>query len=234
MMTTTCPICGEDGVKLEGHLVRLRPLQGEEDIRFLFGLRNDVEHLYLWTTRREVVSFTEFQDELRHDERLGMLRLIIEKRDTGERIGTVFSYDHNRVDRHCSIVTVLCPTARRRGYGAEATALFLRYLFAYLNLEKVYAQVYEFNLLSRQTLEHGGFKREGVFPRHHFWDGRWWTMYQYAYYADDRDQLKEVLAQFCPLLRRNGFQRGRNHQGAAEPPEVRRDRNGNVQRVADR
>jgi RimJ/RimL family protein N-acetyltransferase len=200
-----CAVCcanGSGGISLEGHLVRLRPYQ-EDDLPFLYELRNDTSSLYLWSGRRELVSPFAFRDELKYDEQNGMLRLIIEKRSGGDRLGMVFSYDHARSDRHCSIATVLRPQVRQRGYGAEATALFLRYLFAYMGLEKVYAMVYEYNRVSRKTLEHGGFKLEGVFPHHRFWNGRWWTMFQYAFYRDNSNHLEQILARFCPNQRRN-------------------------------
>lgn len=54
------------------------------------------------------------------------------------------------------------PTARRRGYGAEAQSLLARYLFDTYTVERVEASVDVENIGEQRALERAGFTREGV------------------------------------------------------------------------
>lgn len=49
----------------------------------------------------------------------------------------------------------------RKGYATEAVRLVLEYCFKWLNLRKVYARVYEYNIASQRVLEKDGFKLVG-------------------------------------------------------------------------
>ncbi len=179
-------------IGLEGRWVKLRP-PAAEDLPMLYQWRNDPTTLYLWSRRRELLSWSAFLREIEADERDGLLRLVVEDK-SGELVGLVFAYNLSIFDRHCYIGTYIRPDRRGIGYGVEATALFLRYLFTYLGLVKVYATVYEFNHLSRSTLESAGFRLEGTFPRDHEWGGQWWTTYQFALYREDLQRIEKLLA----------------------------------------
>lgn len=177
-------------VSLEGRRVRLRPPHPEDftPSSVLYTLRTDTRNLYLWSRRRTLPSPNAFREEWERDE---SVRLVIEN-SKGEVLGFVFAYDF--MDKHCSIGVVIRPDRRTMGYGVEAMALFLRYLFAYYSLVKVYAVVYEFNKLSLSTVKKAGFRLEGTFSKHVEWNGRWWVAYQFAFYREDLPRLERFLA----------------------------------------
>lgn len=184
-------ITGEHTITLEGRWVRLRPPR-QEDLDTLYEWRNDPTTLHLWSRRRRLVSPQEFAEELRSEQDYECLKLIVENNTKGP-VGLVIATNLSIQDRHAYIGTYIRPDLRNRGYGVEATALFLRYLFAYFGLIKVYATVYEYNHLSRRTLESAGFQLEGTFPLDREWNGRWWTVYHYAFYHQELPRLDAFL-----------------------------------------
>lgn len=179
-------------VVLGGRFAHLRPIIGEEDLEIMFGWRNDLRTLDLWSTRRHLVSYPDFLEEFRHD--IGSDRhihlMITNKKET---IGMIYSYGVQWVDGHCFITTYLDPTKTKRGYGAEAFALFVNYLFRYFNFHKIYIDVYEYNQLSKKTIESAGFVQEGLFKEHRYMDGVRHALIRYALYRDKLPEIRKFI-----------------------------------------
>lgn len=185
------PSDGYRALSLMGRRVRLRPMT-KEDLPLLFQWRNDTSSLFLWSSQGRLLSLPMLIQEIEADEAGGDIRLIIEN-TRGEVIGLVFTRGCSQLNRHCYIGLYLTPEERGCGYGAEAGALFLWYLFTYLGMEKVYATVYEFNSFSRRLIEKAGFCLEGTFPQHHWWRDRLWTLHQFALYRRELPRIEEFL-----------------------------------------
>lgn len=68
------------------------------------------------------------------------------------------------------------PKDRNKGYGSDASFLLLRYAFYELNLHRLTAQTFEYNLSAQNLLERNGFKlevrqRQAIHRFERRWDG---------------------------------------------------------------
>lgn len=186
-------------LRLVGRSLKLRPVETDHDLEIMYRWRSDSSSLYLWSTRRHLVSYQQFLEEFRRDLNGDRhIHLMITKRHDVV-IGMIYSYGVQWVDGHCFITTYLDPTKTKRGYGAEAFVLFVNYLFRYFNFHKIYTDVYEYNQLSRKTIESAGFVQEGVFKEHRYMNGMRYSLIRYALY---RDKLPDIQ-KFIDRLQKN-------------------------------
>ncbi len=173
-----------------GQLV-LRPVVEEKDLPTLFTWRNDSTTLYLWSPRYYPLSFEQFRQEFLDDAiRQGRIQMIVELE--GRIIGTIYFYDYSLNDRNGFLGIYLDPQATGHGHGVTALALFLEYLFAYLNLHKAYA--YDFNPASFTPLERAGFKLEGCLKGHRYFQGAYHDQRLYAFYREQLAIAERILA----------------------------------------
>lgn len=190
----------ENPVSLKGSLVNLRTIS-EDDLGLLYDWREDPESLYLWTSYRHIGAREETERELVEDIRSHWhLYFIIETAVEHKPVGFIYSYEHQLVDGHCTVTTFVDKEYRTRGYGVEAHALFLRYVFAFFNFRKVYGDFYEFNKLSLSVIAKSGYRLEGTFPEHRYFNGAWHTMRRFAFYRDD---VSKILTFLSKLEKRN-------------------------------
>lgn len=147
---------------LKTRRINLRPIE-ETDLMILHRWRNEPRFLNFCSVRKNLVTFEEFVNEFRYDiEHDRHLQLIIERlSDPIQIVGTLYSYSFNLIDGHCFITIYLDQKYDRRGYGVEATALFLYHLFESYPLNKIYMEVYDYNRSSWSNLEGAGFVLEG-------------------------------------------------------------------------
>ena len=93
----------------------------------------------------------------------------IETRDTGVHVGNVWLFAIDPRHRKAELRVVIgAPTARGRGYGAEAIDRLCQYGFGELGLHRIYAYVLAINPRARRAFEHAGFALEGTLR-----DDRW-------------------------------------------------------------
>ena len=77
------------------------------------------------------------------------------------------------------------PADRGQGYGRDALRALIAFGFGRLRLERIYLDVYDFNVDAQRLYERIGFVREGVL-RHEFWrDGRWVDSVRMAMLVDE-------------------------------------------------
>lgn len=171
----------------------LRPVE-DRDLVCLHQWRNSDDFIALCTVRRVPVSTEEFAEELRADFRRDRhVQLIIELADRQPPIGTVFSYNLNLVDGHVFVSIFLDARHRNHGYGAEALAAFMAYLFESFPLVKIYFEVYEYNQPSLGALSGAGFSEEGRFRQHRFSHGQRFDMVRFAAYRDSLKRIRHIL-----------------------------------------
>ncbi len=100
----------------------------------------------------------------------------------------IFAYDLLPIDRHCSMTVYVAPAGRAFGAGAEATALFLEYLFTYFALNKVCLEVFEFNTPSLKLAQHLGFIVEGQLHQHRLFNGQFYDVVQLGLLRTEWDE----------------------------------------------
>ncbi|GCE21743.1 GNAT family N-acetyltransferase [Dictyobacter kobayashii] len=69
---------------------------------------------------------------------------------------------------------------RGQGIGSIALRLLLDYAFTVRNLERVYAEVWGFNIPSQRLMEHVGFQKEGVLRQHELHNGKRQDLHVYG------------------------------------------------------
>lgn len=71
-----------------------------------------------------------------------------------------------------------------KNVATEALSQLIEYAFKNLELNRLYAGVFEYNRSSMRVLEKNGFQREGLFKKAVFKNGKFWDEYRYALVYD--------------------------------------------------
>ena len=169
----------------------------EEDLAILHKWRNDTDFLAFCSNRRFLLSFEEFKAEFQKDfENDRHLQMTIKLKSTGDLIGTVYYYGLKGVDGFVFITIFLERTYRRKGYGAEAVALFAKHLFSKFNILKIYLDVYEYNLDSLYIMQKANFSEEGRFLKQRKFGGQRYDVFRFAIYKEDIKRFKKLFSFF--------------------------------------
>ncbi|WP_324735806.1 GNAT family protein [Thermococcus sp. SY098] len=141
-------------------------------------LREDIPKVWLWYNDRDVRRYLSspdavfyFEDEVEWYERIRREKerhrvfAVIENR-SDSLVGLIGVHKINHKNGHAEIGYFLSKQYWGKGYATEAVELVLEYCFKWLNLRKVYARVYEYNVASQRVLEKNGFKLVGRLKKH--------------------------------------------------------------------
>lgn len=181
-------------VMLRGKRVKLRPWENS-DLNKLYEWRNDLSTLHLWSVKRHTVSYDEFVAEMNADFATDRhIQLMIERVVDNSVIGTIYSYGAQFVDGYCFITTYVEPVETGAGFGAEAVALMLAYLFSYFGFHKIYADAYDYNEVSNQCLSNAGFVEEGRFREHRYFASKRYDLVRYAIYSSQLPRIQQFIA----------------------------------------
>ncbi len=101
-------------------------------------------------------------------------------------VGVVRLFNIHLLEGYCFLETILTDQrAMRRGYGVEAGRLIAFYGVDVLGLRRIEAKVYEYNVLSMNSLRRNGFVQEGVLRQAGF-DGReYWDVFVFGILRDE-------------------------------------------------
>lgn len=116
-----------------------------------------------------------------------VVQYIIEERQTGQSVGSVYLRDINLVN--CSAeygIFIGEDTARGKGLGTETAKLFLDFAFGKLGLHRVSLRVLSGNVGAERSYLKAGFVREGVFRDMVKLDGVYYDVIFMAALASDR------------------------------------------------
>jgi len=111
----------------------------------------------------------------------------IHKKDTDELIGCGMIARINSYNRRCDLGIGLGWNRDNwgKGYASEPLQAIIAYCFNELNLNRIGAEIYEFNEHSIRLFERNGFRREGVFRQYIFKDGVFKDEYLYSLVRED-------------------------------------------------
>jgi RimJ/RimL family protein N-acetyltransferase/ABC-type transporter Mla MlaB component len=106
------------------------------------------------------------------------LTLLIQSAESGSSpVGFVRLHGIHLIERFAFIETALGDASSlRKGWGVEASRLALAYAMDTLEVHRVEAKVYAYNLLSVNALRRNGFELEGVLREARTYDGRRWDV----------------------------------------------------------
>lgn len=106
----------------------------------------------------------------------------IHKKDTGEMIGCGMIALINRYNRRCSLGIGLGWNKENwgKGFASETLQAVIAYCFNELELNRIEAEIYEFNERSIRLFEKQGFHRDGVRRQYIYKDGVFKDEYIYS------------------------------------------------------
>ncbi len=151
--------------------VALRPLD-VADIDTLYGWStdSDLNMLAGWGRLRSRAAFHAKHEQRIREPEDDLIVLGVESE--GRLVGSVQLALIDRIERRAAVAIVLGDkTIWGRGVGSAALRILADYAFAALNLERLYAEVYGFNVRSQRLMERVGFQREGVLRQHEVHNG---------------------------------------------------------------
>jgi ribosomal-protein-alanine N-acetyltransferase len=111
----------------------------------------------------------------------------IHKKDNNELIGCGMIAHINRYNRRCELGIGLGWNKDNwnKGYASETLQAIIAYCFRDLGLNRVGAEIYEFNSRSIRLFERNGFRREGTRHQYIFKDGIFKDVYLYRLLRED-------------------------------------------------
>jgi len=96
----------------------------------------------------------------------------IQSKETNEIIGLVGNKDYDVINRStCPFIFIGETGLRGKGLGTEALLLFSEFCFNELNVHKLFAYIYDYNMVSRKLFEKCGYVLEGILKLHWYKDG---------------------------------------------------------------
>jgi RimJ/RimL family protein N-acetyltransferase/anti-anti-sigma regulatory factor len=107
-------------------------------------------------------------------------------------VGFVRLYQINLAQQFAFLETAVATVeSLRRGWGIEASRLFLAYGLDVLHLHRIEAKVYAYNVLSTNSLKRNGFQSEGVLRRARTYGGQRWDILLFSILEEEmREQRR--------------------------------------------
>ncbi len=149
---------------LKGNTVSLRALE-PSDADLLYRWENNPD---LWPVSFTQVPFSkfileEFVNSAHSDIYTNkQLRLMINKQETGETIGTIDLFEFEPQHLRCGLGIFIQDDFRKSGSAAECVELIKSYCFKVLLLKQVYVHIHESNTASIALFEKSGFEKSGL------------------------------------------------------------------------
>ncbi len=131
----------------------------KSDLPTLLTFRNDSAFIDFCTNRKQVVTTTEFEEEILYDfsnDRQVQFLIIVD----GIPIGTIWIYALNDDLNHAFISTFIANAWRGKGYGVYAHCRVMQFMFEEVEIFTMYADVYTENSFSIRTMEKRGWQFE--------------------------------------------------------------------------
>jgi RimJ/RimL family protein N-acetyltransferase len=150
-------------IVLMGRRVSLATIT-RDDIRIIWEYFGDFNlRLYLFNPWQPIYFEDEikFYEEMINNKENNIFFKIIENKSKSRLVGLISLNDIDLYSRHAGLGYWIWKDHWNKGYATEAVNLMLKYAFEWLNLNKVYAIIYEPNKASQKVLEKNGFKFVG-------------------------------------------------------------------------
>jgi RimJ/RimL family protein N-acetyltransferase len=180
---TAAPRPGDTGSPLVPVLgnraFRLTPVT-PEDLGFLYTLAVRPETGFRWRYRGAPPSVDRFAAELWAQV---LVQYVVRRTGDGAPVGHVVAYAAAESLHHANVGAVFDP-GTGTGLGAQAVAMFARYLFHTFPLRKLYLEIPGYNWPQVRSGGKRLFQVEGVLRDHDYYAGRYWDQYLCAIYPD--------------------------------------------------
>ena len=127
--------------------------------------------------------------------------LVVEaNRGWDKPVGVVRLFNIHLLEGYAFLETIISdPRAMKRGFGVEAGKLISYYGVDVLGLRRIEAKVYEYNVLSMNSLRRNGFRQEGVLRQAGFDGERYWDLVIFGILKDEIDAQRQKDKVHLPL-----------------------------------
>jgi RimJ/RimL family protein N-acetyltransferase len=178
---------------LIGDQIYLRPLE-PGDARQITPWVNDPDvtcNLFIYKPM-SLQQEEEFLAKLTKD---GAIALGIALRSSDRLIGSAGLHDIDYKNGQCTFgILIGAKEEWGKGYGTEATRLFVDFAFGTLNLHRFWLHVYEYNVRGIRAYEKVGLQKEGTLRQARYHDGRYWDTYVMAILRQEWDARRSQKA----------------------------------------
>lgn len=150
-------------MSLYGQKMNLRAIE-PEDLEFLFEIENNEA---IWEVSHTQVPFSKYVlKQYLENAHLDIfetkqLRLLIEEKNTKNRMGMVDLFDFNPQHRRAGIGILVHPKFQKKGVASIALEMIIRYAFSQLNLHQLYANIITNNKQSISLFKKNNFVMVG-------------------------------------------------------------------------
>jgi RimJ/RimL family protein N-acetyltransferase len=155
---------------LANKVFRLTPIE-PGDVAFLFSLSVAPETGFRWRYRGAPPSVERFAAELWAQV---LVHYVVRRVASHEPVGYVVAYQADLARGHAYLGAVFGVQHTGTGLGAQATAMFVRYLFHTFPLRKLYLEVPGWNWPQLASGAGIRFDVEGVLREHDYYAGQFW------------------------------------------------------------
>ncbi|HXH83972.1 MAG TPA: GNAT family protein [Candidatus Tectomicrobia bacterium] len=115
-------------------------------------------------------------------------------------VGLARLYNIHLLEGYAFLETIIAdPRAMKRGFGVEAGKLISYYGVDVLGLRRIEAKVYEYNVLSMNSLLRNGFRKEGVLRQAGFDGERAWDLVVFGILRDEIEAQRKKDKVYLPL-----------------------------------
>jgi RimJ/RimL family protein N-acetyltransferase len=196
----------EHGVVItRGTRVYLRTFT-REDLRHLAAWVDDpflermVGSEFLHAFKHDWDKAPSFHDAVMNDATQVVLMVEARSGDWPAPIGLVRLFNIHLLEGYAFLETIIADErALRRGFGVEAGKLISYYGVDVLGLRRVEAKVYEYNVLSMNSLKRNGFHQEGVLRQAGYDGTRYWDVVVFGILRDEIEAVRRRDKVYLPL-----------------------------------
>jgi RimJ/RimL family protein N-acetyltransferase len=160
---------------IRGEKVFLRPAE-KSDIQTFVRWFSDFEMSSLLGARAPFSEAMEEQWFTRAVENQGKdnYHFVMCRLDNGQPIGTISLFHLDQTNGNAGVgISIGEKDLWGRGFGTDAMNALLDFGFGELRLERVWLDVYDFNVRARRSYEKSGFQTEGVQRHAHYSQGQY-------------------------------------------------------------
>ena len=149
--------------------------------------RNDLRDLMLWRNREDFRKYFREYREINEDMQIkwyedyvlkdkNTIMFSIHDSVTDELLGCCGLCYINWLHRHADLSLYIGwknSYIDNQGYAEEACKILFAYGFGELNLNKIWTEIYEFDIKKKTLYENFNFKLDGKLRENYFYDGKW-------------------------------------------------------------
>jgi RimJ/RimL family protein N-acetyltransferase len=115
-------------------------------------------------------------------------------------VGVVRLFNIHLLEGYAFLETIITDMrAMKRGFGIEAAKLIAYYGMDVLGLRRLEAKVYEYNVLSMNSLRRNGFRQEGVLRQAGYDGERYWDLVVFGILKEEIEAVRRRDKVYLPL-----------------------------------